>query len=195
MTWAAHFFRMTSGDWFGGGIQEGDVVMESERFDAMARAMGVEAPRRAVSRVLVGGALGAIAGRFGLEQAGAKKKKGGKKKGCGGGQKRCGKRCVPKTGCCKSSECSSLRNEYCQKGRCGCAKGAVVHNGRCGFAIDCKTVAQICSSHNECCSGLCTIPNGNGQMRCDRGHLLCITDLDCVSGECRGYVCPEIWNQ
>ncbi len=185
---------MKSGDRFVGGIQEGDADMESGRFDAIARTLGARAPRREVSRFLVAGALSGLAAKFGGAEVGAKKK-GGKKKGCSGGQKRCGKRCVPKSGCCKSSECSSLRNEYCEKGRCGCAKGAVMYKGRCGFPIECKSVGLVCSSHYECCSGLCTISDGAGQMRCDKGTQLCIVDYDCVSGECRGYVCPEIWNQ
>ena len=54
----------------------------------------------------------------------------------------------------------------------------------------CKSVSQTCTSDDECCSRTCDIFDG-ASYRCNTGVEQCIVDIDCVSGNCRGSMCPE----
>jgi hypothetical protein len=166
--------------------------MDADRFDTLSCSLFTARSRRGALMAAFGGAIALLGFTDPLARKKGKKGK-GKKKGCSKTQKKCGNRCVPKDGCCDSSECDSCPNEFCQSdGRCACNAGAQDSNGRCGFPPNCKSVGLICTSNSECCSGRCTIADGFGQVRCDRGTLECILPFDCVSGQCRGFVCPEI---
>lgn len=123
--------------------------MDDERFDRLAAALAADPSRRGVLRVVFGGGLLAALGRAGADDAAAKKKgkkkKGGKKKpSCKRTQKKCGKRCIPKSGCCTSDECD--QGEVCRNDRCSncvsagdcptppACEEAVCEDGRCATA-------------------------------------------------------------
>jgi hypothetical protein len=131
--------------------------------------------------------------------AGKKRKKGkgkGKKrnnknkKKCKAGTRLCGKRCIPKDACCKHTDCDICSHEFCENGQCGCTGGRVRYRGVCGYVPHCKSVGLTCTNHDECCSGKCDITDGEIR-RCNKGTELCIVDIDCESGNCRGFMCPE----
>jgi hypothetical protein len=167
--------------------------MDPNRFDALVRAAG-RSPRppsrRTLLRSLGGGALSALLVPAFLDEADARKKK-KKPKKCKAGQKRCGAKCVPQTDCCKDVECDRVHREGCYQGRCGCGTSEIRDSkGYCGPFPNCKSTGLICTSNGDCCSGRCTIDDGNGQRRCDRGDRLCILDLDCNPGLQRlGWMC------
>ena|SRR5689334_7594893 len=167
--------------------------MDPSRFDALARSISQgdqPASRRAMLLPLGGAALtGMLASHFGEEAAADKKKK--KPKKCKPGEKKCGAKCVPQDGCCKDAECDRAHREGCYKGRCGCGASEIRGSkGYCGPFPNCLSTGLICASDRQCCSGKCTIQDGDGRRRCDRGDRLCILDLDCTPPlQCLGWMC------
>jgi hypothetical protein len=169
-----------------------------ESLDAVARRLAPAVGRRTLLSVLAGSAAGSIVpalsspGRAGKKGKGKGKGKGKKpnKKKCKAGTRPCGKRCIPSDSCCKHTDCDICSHEFCENGQCGCTGGRVRHNGVCGFVPHCKSVGLTCASNDECCSRTCDIFDGVSG-RCNKGTEQCIVDLDCVSSNCRGYMCPE----
>jgi hypothetical protein len=166
--------------------------------DDMARRLAPPVGRRTLLGLLAGSAAGSIfAGLSSPGHAGKKGKGKGKGKGkkpnkkrCKAGTKPCGKRCIASDACCKHTDCNICSHEFCENGQCGCTGGRVRHKGVCGYVPHCKSISLTCTNHDECCSGKCDIFDGN-VYRCNKGTEQCIVDIDCVSGNCRGYMCPE----
>ena len=172
--------------------------MDHDRFDSLTRALSQTRSRRALTRLLGGLTLGGPLGLLGLIQAEAGKKgkkdqgKGnGKKKGCPKGKKKCGKKCISKGSCCTFKDCTGCSNEQaCVNGKCQCDPELIMHNGKCGFFIDCKGFGETCTSSVECC-GNCVFDVDANESRCEKSIHDCITDNDCLSGPCIGFLCPE----
>jgi hypothetical protein len=127
-----------------------------------------------------------------------------KKKGKGKGKEKCGKGkrpygggCIPTTSCCSAelsgeNECDPCARQTCVNGACQCDPSLINHNGACGVFLNCLSVSVLCTSDFDRCSDQC-MPVGNGQARCIPGTQNCLTDFDCVSGNCRGFLCPELY--
>ena len=158
--------------------------------DDVARRLAPAVGRRTLLGVLAGSVAQAGLASLAEPAAGKKGKGKKKKKKCKGGKRPCGKRCIRKDACCKHKDCDICSHEFCEKGTCGCTGGRVRYNGVCGFIPTCKSVGLTCTSNDECCSRRCDI-NDDNSFRCNKGTELCNVDLDCESGNCRGYMCPE----
>ena len=161
-------------------------------FDTLVRHLATSVGRRTLLGLVAGSIFPALASPA---LAGKKRKQKGKgkkqnKKKCKAGTRLCGKRCIPKDSCCKHTDCDICSHEFCENGQCGCTGGRVRYNGVCGFVPHCKSVGLTCASDDECCYRQCNINDGNS-LRCNKGTELCVVDLDCVSGNCRGFMCPE----
>lgn len=105
--------------------------MDGDRFDLLARALGASS-RRAIVSALTGLTL------LGPDLAAAgqgKQKRKNKKKKCKRNQKKCGKKCIPKNGCCP--RCGN--RETCSVGFCICAPGTSPCRDLC-----CVDGAEIC---------------------------------------------------
>lgn len=171
--------------------QEDQPVFQS--LDDVARCLAQTTGRRTLLGLVAGSATGSILPALSSQGWAGRKGKGKKpnKKKCKAGTRPCGKRCIPSDSCCNHTDCAPCTHEFCENGQCGCTGGRVRHNGVCGFVPPCKSVNLTCSSDNECCSRKCDIFDGVS-FRCNKGIVDCIVDLDCVSGNCRGFECPEL---
>jgi hypothetical protein len=153
--------------------------MESERFDALARAIDLRAPRRAALRVF-GGGVAAHLLHPGLDNAEAKKKHkhNKKRKTCKSGTKKCGTTCVPAADCCANADCG--KGATCLNGACGCPPGQRDCDGRCIQASDC---CPACSGGHICVNGVCSCPAEmiNCGIACVTGDQCC-TNSDCGDG-------------
>ncbi len=162
--------------------------------DSLARRVAPVVGRRTLLGVISGSVAGSLFPALAPSGSAGKKRKGkGKKqnkKKCKGGTRLCGKRCIPKDACCDHTDCNLCIHEFCENGQCGCTGGRVLYKGVCGYVPNCKSVGLTCTSDDECCSRQCNIDDGNSK-RCNKGTELCIVDIDCVSGDCRGFMCPE----
>jgi hypothetical protein len=155
--------------------------MDADRLDAVIRAMATAPSRRAMLSLALGGVLAGL----GHETAPAKNTKDkGKKKGCPKGEKQCGKKCIKKANCCTYVDCTGCHNEDCINGKCKCNPELIMHNGVCGFFQNCKGFGETCTSSEECCASCVS-------GKCGKSIYKCITDNDCLSGPCIGYLCPE----
>jgi hypothetical protein len=163
-------------------------AVDSAAFDRLTTTFATSGTRRA----MVGLALSGLLAGLGHETAPAKNKKdnGKDKKGCPKGKKKCGKKCISKKSCCNYFDCTGCRNEDCISGKCRCGTDLIMHNGMCGLFINCKSFGEPCTDHDECCGTTC-IDDGSGQTRCDKSKYHCLTDNDCLSGSCQGFLCPE----
>lgn len=120
--------------------------MDAKRLAALRQGLGAFPSRRTVLRAVAGIALGAWAGMIGPAAAPARKRR-----TCKGNKKRCGKRCIPKTACCR---CPA--GTFCQHGGCfvGCS-GATP--GNCLVGGDCGLCAKTVAGPNVCAEGVdCT---------------------------------------
>jgi hypothetical protein len=175
--------------------------MDELQFDRWIRSFGTIKSRRATTRFLAGGVLGVGLITLGATRAETKHGKGGGKKGgkgkCGRGKKKCGNRCISEAQCCDTDECFDCARESCIDGTCQCdaSKGQLRDaSGFCGeFPFGLKGVGEICTSNDECVSGLCNAGIGGPELRCNRGTSRCLTAFDCVSQVCKGYACPELY--
>jgi hypothetical protein len=114
--------------------------------------------------------------------------------------------------CCHETECDDCTNLWCvgggggRPGVCACFSdiGSIVpiddtdimHNGRCGAFPTCLSKGakfQLGDGQPRCCSLTSHVEDGpDGPINvCDAGTQLCLADVDCVSGSCRGFRCPE----
>ena len=164
--------------------------------NSMARRLAPAMGRRTLLGLVAGSATGSLIPALASPGSAGKKRKGkgkGKKpnkKTCKAGMRPCGKQCIPTDSCCTHTDCDLCSHEFCENGQCGCTGGRVRHNGVCGFVPRCKSVSLTCTSDDECCSRKCDIFDGVS-YRCNKGVEQCIVDIDCVSSNCRGYMCPE----
>lgn len=168
--------------------------MDARGFDVVTRALQAGTPRRTTLGLLLSAALGIT----GLADSNAKKGKGRKgkkknKKKCGNGKKLCGNACIPQSDCCTDADCNACAREICQNGVCDCHPNLIRSNGVCGTFPTCQSVNTVVSDSFDCCSDE-AIDDGSGQLRCLPGRFQCLTPYDCVSGDCRGFMCPELYN-
>ena len=165
--------------------------MDSAAFDRLTTTLASSGTRRAMFSLVLGGVLAGL----GYETAPAKNKKNNKKKGkgCPKGKKKCGKQCISKASCCTYVDCG-CHAENCINGTCQCDPELIMHNGKCGYFINCLGFGEPCGSGSsstlECC-GNCVFDVDAGESRCGKSIHDCITDADCLSGPCNGFLCPE----
>jgi hypothetical protein len=171
--------------------------MDAGQLDGLTRAVATAPSRRALLGVALGGVLAAL----GRQTAAAKKKGNGKgkgkgsgKKGCPKGKKRCGTKCIPKEDCCTAADCNGCWLESCINGGCQCEPHEIRQGLVCGVFPTCTPAGLPCFDNGECCSYRCG-DDGLGGKVCHPGTLYCLGDRDCLSGDCRGYTCPEVWHQ
>jgi hypothetical protein len=180
--------------------------VDGNRFDDVARSLHIEAPRRGVLSLVLGGALGLT----GLAETAAKgkgkgkgKKKKKKKDVCGKTSKACGGKCGTGEACCVHLDCDSCRGLWCngtnggtKAGVCGCDGTDELHNGVCGTRPTCIPAGQKRGFFDvACCSGSeVTDIHDPANGTCLSGVLACLSDADCDGGSCRGYWCasPEL---
>lgn len=81
-----------------------------------------------------------------------------KSRRCKANQQKCGNRCIPKSKCCKTSDCPRNSGQVCQENRCRCPNGKRLCNGVCFPAdgccanADCKPT-ELCAEH-RCVAGV-----------------------------------------
>ncbi len=115
--------------------------MESHRFDKLAKAFSTSASRRRTIAGLAGGALAALLGGLGPEEAGAACV--ALNRTCGSGRR-----------CCAGTACRS--------GKCRCKAGLTACAGRC---VDtdtnqdhCGGCGRACDPGEDCADGTCVVP-------------------------------------
>ncbi|HET7095219.1 MAG TPA: hypothetical protein VFI22_17150 [Thermomicrobiales bacterium] len=142
--------------------------MDDGAFDSLARVLGGRAGSR---RAATGGLVGlALATALSPPAADARRRK--KKKKC--------KTChIRKHGKCRKARDDSACNG---DGRC--------LNGVCNAKPDCVPAGVNCSVAGSCCSESCVILKGP-PGKCGSGNAgkPCLTDVDCTSQNCVGFVC------
>jgi hypothetical protein len=154
--------------------------MDSRNFDALTRALTAARSRRGALGLLA--TLPLLGGRFPPLDLQARKKKRKKKKTCKSSQKKCGKRCIPLTGCCSSAECGA--SGACVNNTCSCASGfkncngACIPNSDCCRSDDCPGV-QVCTGGDCACPS--DTPNACPGDVCVNGNECCV-DSDCGIG-------------
>jgi hypothetical protein len=188
--------------------------MDHGAFDALTRAVaGGAGPRRAVVRLLTGGALAGLAARLDLgEVTQAKSKKHKKKdkdkrkKQKDRNEKLCDVLCRDEGGrCCRNGDCIKSgccpEEKSCGDGTCAAA------NECCPFRMVCDTCEEPVCVNGEwecrencpgqgsiCCDGACVGPCGDGKPRnpetcqcdCPEGQRLCPGEVCWPMDEC----CP-----
>jgi hypothetical protein len=144
--------------------------MDADHFDHLSRSFSTLLTRRTLTGLLGLGV--AILPPF----AAAKKRRKKKKTKCGSGTKKCGRTCIPATGCCSSSECGA--NGTCVGNICRCNSGFKDCDGECIPEDQCCT-DDDCAANETCDSGACVC----------RAEQVC-EDVCCPLGEfCVGDVC------
>ncbi len=94
--------------------------MDHDRFDSLTRTIR---SRRAVS----GAITSTVAGLLGLTRA-----REAVAAPCPKGKRRCGEKCVPKGGCCKTADCRPVKaGKVCRQQRCVCPAGKKPCGKRC----------------------------------------------------------------
>ena len=162
--------------------------MDSAAFDRLTATLASSGTRRTVFSLVLGGVLAGI----GYETAPAKKKKNKKKgKGCPKGKKKCGNKCISNANCCTYVDCTGCRAEDCINGTCQCPPELIFHRGKCGPFINCLGFGESCGSSTLECCGNCVFDVDAGESRCGKSINECLTDNDCKSGPCNGFLCPE----
>jgi hypothetical protein len=140
--------------------------MDANRFDALTRFLSASGSRRAAVGAL-GAALAGLATVAARDEATAKGKR---TKKCGSGKKKCGKKCIPKTDCCKDADCAV--NERCDQGTC----------------TSCLAQGTACTTDNECCTGICD----KYDNRCHEVRVSCAAGESCPNGRCcNGFGDPQ----
>jgi glycerol-3-phosphate dehydrogenase len=186
--------------------------------DRLATTIATSGTRRALLTLMLGSVYAGLGLDPALAKnnnngKGNGKKNNKKKKGCGKGKKDCGDTCVPQANCCPGEkacdgacipegtccfrhDCEAQHgctNEICAGGQCQCDPELIMHNGFCGYFINCKSTGQACTSSSECC-GRCEIDLDSSQPGLcapSTSRYQCISDADCATGHCRGFLCPE----
>jgi hypothetical protein len=169
--------------------------MDQQRFKTLVRAVAAAGSRRSIVGSVGGVALTGLLSRItGGGVAAKKKSKKSKKKGCKSGARKCGGKCIPKSACCADKECDRCAREICLNGQCGCTPEFIRHNGVCGRFPNCWSSGLLVDDPDDCCSEEAFFDDANGRYRCLPGKFECLVDLDCVSGSCKGYMCPELYH-
>jgi hypothetical protein len=148
--------------------------VDASRFDHLVRLYAGDRSRRSLVRGLTGVTLAwTTQPLLGIVSGKAKKKH--KKKKCKGGTKKCGKKCIPKSGCCTDADCAT--GDVCLEHAC------TIWQGICedGDNVCAQTGTLACNSpiSSEC---YCT-RSVTGELRC--GHVIsslpcnCTTDAEC----------------
>jgi hypothetical protein len=152
--------------------------MDSAHFDRLARIVSIALSRRGTLAALASGFIGT--GSLALvDDAESKKKhkrRKKKKKKCKGGTRKCGKTCIPATGCCSSSDCG---NGTCVGNTCNCDSGLKNCNGTCIPEGDC---CGACPGETICVGGDCVCPE-NAPFACP-GDVCVISNQCCDTSEC-----------
>jgi hypothetical protein len=166
-----------------------------QRFDALARSLAEEVPRREAMRRLGAGLTTAVLASLGLESAWGDPKTPKCKKGyflcldghcCPIGQQCCGSFCCPSGSPCCGGAC-------CQLGQTCCAGlTGTEHCATIGSYTDCSGCNDVCKSDETCLGAQC-VCSGNLQPRCEAdntGRRRCS-----AAGEkcCGPYPIPETW--
>lgn len=157
--------------------------MDATRFDAFVRSLTGGVTRRGLSRALAGlGAIGGLSALLGSGEAEAKKKR-KKKKKCKG-KRKCGKKCVPKSGCCTDADCGS-GGKVCVGNVCTCPDTCppdhIANPETCACCRLNGVLADECAA-DPCCSDLCS--PAPGEMTICFGRELgdpCSFDEQCAS--------------
>ena len=152
--------------------------MDADRFDALARSLQLATPRRAALGA-IGGGLAALLARLGIDESEAKKRKKHKKKKkkCKGNKKKCGKKCIPKSQCCKDSECGDQQF---------CCQGACIDDVLCCTDADCGGNIYTCEEGVCLCPDPSEVPCSANEC-CDPDTQVCEVTPDtsaCQSGDC-----------
>jgi len=65
--------------------------------------------------------------------------------------------------------------------------------GFCGFpGISCVPAFNLTNNPSFCCSQRSAVENPQlGLYKCLPSNGQCFFDIDCLSGPCRGFMCPE----
>lgn len=173
--------------------------MDSRRFDALTRTLAAAGTRRGVMSWLAALPLLGSPDTL-LDVEARKKRRGKKKKKTCKGKKKCGKKCIPQSGCCSSGECGA--NGACVNNSCQCNSGFKACNGACiptsaccpactGNTV-CAAGTCVCAAGFKACNGAC-IPNGDccTNEDCPAGRVCSRGDCVCPSGEvvCGGVCC------
>lgn len=114
---------------------------------------------------------------------------------CPATQKLCNGRCIDRTSCCTNSDCDRCKQQTCQNGTCACKPGTTADaQGICGVPLgDCTPTPAQTANASSCCSGnprkILDFPVT--LFACDAGTTTCRVDVDCLSGPCQGFMCPE----
>ena len=154
--------------------------MDSERFDAVARAALTGAPRRAVLAALGTALFGGLA--VATPEVGLTAKRG------------CKPRCGP-CAACNPGKCKRKRGKKtCKRGVCllqpdgvACDGVGLCLNGVCNADPNCPLGG--CQTDSDCCSGSC-LPLLSLRV-CAPGPTgaRCSQDLNCTSESCVGFRC------
>jgi hypothetical protein len=154
--------------------------MDAQRFDTLVRTLGVASRRHAV-RLLVGGALGGLLARFGLEEAVATH-------GC----RHTGANCTRPGQCC-TGRCAG--NGTCQPCRRAsqcpsppasepCKQRVCTNTGTC--VIKNKAKGTGCGGDRVCCGGACRLPEGGSDGDCFASNEGCCPNLVCQETKING---------
>jgi hypothetical protein len=154
-----------------------DRAMTKRRLDDLLRSFASGLSRRATLSALSSGIFGAGSLAL-LDDSKAKKKRKRKKKRkkCKGGTKKCGKTCIPASGCCSSADCG---NGTCVGNSCDCDSGFKECNGTCIPQGDC---CGACPGETICVGGECVCP-GNAPFACP-GDVCAFGGQCCDTSEC-----------
>jgi hypothetical protein len=143
--------------------------MDSAHFDRLTRIVSIALSRRTTLAALASGVFGAscLARLNGVEA----RKKRKKKRKCKGGTKKCGKKCIPASGCCSSADCGA--NGTCVGNTCNCNSGSKNCNGACIPEGDC---CGACPGETICVDGECVCP--------ETAPVACPGDVCVLGGQC-----------
>jgi len=159
--------------------------VDNRQFDQWTRKLSALGSRRAVTKTLAAGILGALVGHIGGESAAAKCVKPGK---------RCDKRNPKQSKCCGGATCRGKK--------CRCPTGRVACGARCCTTREicaggkCVTGRGSCPNDVDSCAGTPVVCNGSaacacmrrlqGGTRCGEARPAsacsqCATDGDCLA--------------
>jgi hypothetical protein len=180
--------------------------MDDIPFDRIAKALGASPTRRAVLGLAVSAAIGSLAGRLGMGETDAKrkkKKKGCPKKPCPSGYRRdkgtCKCECV-RTPCSGGKEFDTKSCSCRCKGMRECRDGCVPLDGCCpgdppcpedpkgcchAPALDVCTIDGCCREIDgiKACNDFCVDTNTN-RNHCGDCNFACLPTETCANGEC-----------